>query len=220
MRFGENLQPHVGACDAAEFRTLAAVDARFRRVEEDAVFAPGDHVDLAREGRHPEAVDHIRSGRDEVDAGAHRHMDLVGRHRARARISNLPPPLVADHVDRQLGAARARGRARADHVEVRCGEQRQERRQRDRDAEQQHHAARDVLALAEERQPGGAAAQPGEHEQPDRAEEHNHRRAEHPPPQQRDELGLLAARGQRRLLAATAVARHDDDDQGQSGEHP
>ena len=178
------------------------IGAGDRRVQQHAVFATRDHVDLARERRDPEAVDHVGARRDDVHPSVHRDVNLVRRHRTRFRVAHLPPPLMADDVDRQPSAARGRRGAAADHIQVRCREQRDQHDERNGNPEQHDHPPRDVLALAHERQPADPAPDECEAQQPERAEEHDRGGPEHPPPQQRDEVRLGAAGRDDRTRAA------------------
>ena len=199
---GEHLQGHVGVLHPAELRALPPVLPRLGGVEQHPVAQPRDHVDLAVERRHPEAVDHVRRRRHHVDAGVDRDVDLVGGDGAAVRVAHLPPPLMADDVDRQPGAARIRRRGLADQIHVRDPEQGHEGDQRHRHPEQQDHALRHVLALADERQPRPVPAPPRDHQHGHRAQEHHGGRRQHPPPQQRDVVRRLAVRAEDRLLAA------------------
>src|SRR5437899_1255892 len=55
----DHAQAHVGVRDAAELGALAEVFAGRLRREREPVESPGDHVALAAELRHPEAMDHV-----------------------------------------------------------------------------------------------------------------------------------------------------------------
>jgi hypothetical protein len=59
-------ETHDGVILAAEFRALAPEIAGFVGLQPDVVSAVGDHVDLAGEFWHPEAVDYI--GGAKIDA--------------------------------------------------------------------------------------------------------------------------------------------------------
>ncbi|HET7055898.1 MAG TPA: hypothetical protein VFI12_05510, partial [Thermomicrobiales bacterium] len=85
-RLDEDEQAHVRVLEAAELAAAAAVDADPVGVEEDPVALARDRVDLAVQLGHPEAVDHVRRRRHEVDARADGDVDLVRRDRPRARI--------------------------------------------------------------------------------------------------------------------------------------
>src|SRR5205085_7386956 len=68
-----------------------------------------DQVGLAVEVGDPEAVDDVRGAEVELDGPADGDVDFVGRGEDVARrgvlVLQLPPPLVAGHLDRQVGAA-------------------------------------------------------------------------------------------------------------------
>ena len=61
------------------FRALASEHSGLRGAQAQVCGAAGDHVDLAAQVRHPEAMDHIRGLQGEDDRAAGGDTDLVGR---------------------------------------------------------------------------------------------------------------------------------------------
>src|SRR5215813_8332948 len=101
LRVHHHHEEHEAVLDAAVLRALADVGAGTRWLDPHVVGLVGDHVHLARELGHPEAVDDVYGlESDEGGCGlsgvAHRHVELIGGDHAELGIANLPPPLVAD----------------------------------------------------------------------------------------------------------------------------
>ena len=101
-RLDVNPKQHLGVLRAGVLCTLAEIDPRLVRVNPHMINPIGDQVSLARQARHPEAV--VRVGGEQRQKSwsgllriAHRHVQLVGGHKAVLRIPVLPPELVADH---------------------------------------------------------------------------------------------------------------------------
>src|SRR5262249_53985369 len=101
----------------------------------------GDHVHLACELGHPEAVHDVYGlDRDEGGGGpsgiAHRHVELVGGDHAELGIADFPPPLVADD-----GYFHGVGRLRTplDAPDVAGGDE-----EEDDDDEEWHHRPRQL----------------------------------------------------------------------------
>jgi hypothetical protein len=89
---------------SAIFGAIAKEDARGVRLHPHRVGAIGNDVHLARQLRHPEAVNHIRRFERErrgsaLVAGADRNVQFVRSNHAEIWIMNLPPPLMSDHAD-------------------------------------------------------------------------------------------------------------------------
>ena len=98
---GDDADAHPGMLDAAELRALALVRTGAARNEAKGVDRAGDHVSLAAELGHPEAMDDVLGPQLELDDRADRHMHLVrGRH---PRVPELPPPLMRRRLDAQAG---------------------------------------------------------------------------------------------------------------------
>ena len=91
-----NTDQHLGMLHSAKLRALAQEQAGLLRIEPHRVYAVGNHIRLARQPRHPEAVRHIHRRHGQISRRrtrpiAHRHMKLVGRHHSQLRIAILPP---------------------------------------------------------------------------------------------------------------------------------
>lgn len=101
LGLGVHDQAHPRVLDPAEFGARAFVRARFAREQTQVVGLSRDHVALAGERGHPEIVDDVGGIEVEIDGHAHRHVELVCRHRASFE-PVLPPELVRDdrHVQR------------------------------------------------------------------------------------------------------------------------
>src|SRR5437867_6756541 len=82
-RMHHDHQQHQGMLEAAVLRALPDIGPRRARLDPDAVGLVGNHVHLARELRHPEAVDDVdglegdKGGRGAARV-AHRHVELIG----------------------------------------------------------------------------------------------------------------------------------------------
>jgi hypothetical protein len=102
-RLGDQLEPHVGVLDSAEFRAGPLVDSGPVRLQPDPIDLSGNQIDLAMELGHPERVDDVARLQFQVHRSSHRDVDLVGRrHPCMASVGEVrhfPPPLMADHPD-------------------------------------------------------------------------------------------------------------------------
>src|SRR3546814_17529992 len=98
---------HIAVIDAAEFRTLAVIDADLVRGEGRFVGAARHRVHIGPEGRNSEAVDHVRAGDDLLHlaaAGADHavvHGEVIGLDR---RLGIVFAKLLRDsYADTLLG---------------------------------------------------------------------------------------------------------------------
>ena len=148
-RLRDRVESHVRVLQPAELRAFALERARPRRRQQEPVDAPGDDVDLSIQLRQPDAVDHIVRGPEDVDPRRRRDVELVGGHGGRARVANLPPPLVPDDVHSHRRRARVRRRRRTDHEHVGPEEQRGQQDDRERNAEADDEPGRTALAEPE-----------------------------------------------------------------------
>ena len=101
-RHGDHLERHQRVRAAAVLRALAAEHARLIRAQAQVRGAARDHVHLAAEVRHPEAMDDVGGLQREEDGTAGGNADLVGggdRGPPVLRIGDAPPPLLAHHLD-------------------------------------------------------------------------------------------------------------------------
>src|ERR671922_2024326 len=99
LLLGDHPEPHVGVGQAAVLLAQAEVGARRGRLDVQRVRPSGDQVLLPGQPGDRERVVHVL--RSQVDG--HRapggDVDLVGGDHAEVGILDLPPPLVAGHVD-------------------------------------------------------------------------------------------------------------------------
>ena len=104
LGFGDDVERHVRVLQPAELRALAAEDARTIGLHPDRRGVAGNQIALAVEVRHPEAVDHVARRDLQHDRAVDRNVEFVRGDHAPARdgvvVPNLPPPLVADDLDR------------------------------------------------------------------------------------------------------------------------
>jgi len=121
---------HEGVVHAADLVALAVIDAGLVDAEPDFVQTARHRVFLHAEGRHEPGVDHVRARDHDAHRGPHRHdgavVDLekarlarlqvgVGHHvaveleRTVVRILVAPVPLVARHLQREVGVGRLVG---------------------------------------------------------------------------------------------------------------
>ena len=107
----DDQEAHAGVLDAAELGALAPVGARRLGREAQHVVLAGDHVDLAGQLRHPEAVDHVVGVEPDLDRLAGREVDLVGRREPGVGIGDIPPPPLGDDLD-PAGRSATAGAAR------------------------------------------------------------------------------------------------------------
>jgi hypothetical protein len=114
---------------AAVLGALAAELARPVGLHAQHVRAAGDHVELAGERRHPEAVDHVGGLERELDRPSHRDADLV--RGLELGVAHAPPPLLAGHLDAQRGLGRGLERI---HAQKAVDEKRAQHDDRERDA--------------------------------------------------------------------------------------
>ena len=107
-RIDDDLDCHLRVLVAAELGALAAMPPRLGDLEPQLLHPPRDHVDLAGERGHPEAVDDVAAVQAEHDAAPGRQVDLVGENDLaavhRVAVAQLPPPIVADDADDQRRA--------------------------------------------------------------------------------------------------------------------
>src|SRR5439155_9835697 len=94
-------EDHVGVLEPAELSALPSIDPCVARLDGHVVDATGDHVGLARELRHPEAVEDVRGAETKLDRLADGDVDVVRGDHALLRVANLPPPLMSDDIDCQ-----------------------------------------------------------------------------------------------------------------------
>ena len=97
---------HVRVLQPAELGALAAVAARRVGVEHDRVLLARESCRSCGSARGTQKL-WITSAvvHDDAHRCPRRDVDLVGRDRRRAGVAHLPPPLVADDVDRQAVVA-------------------------------------------------------------------------------------------------------------------
>src|SRR5579884_2636965 len=107
LRLRDDGERHVGVLQAAIFGALAAIETGPVGFDPGLVLLARDQIHLARQLRHPERVDDVDAGQFDPYRLAGRDVDLVGGLEAAAGVSavvtDLPPPLVADDMDRQSG---------------------------------------------------------------------------------------------------------------------
>src|SRR4030095_13246845 len=99
-RMHHHHQEHQAMLEAAELRALPDIGPRRARLDPHAVGLLGNHVHLARELWHPEAVDDVDGLQSDEGGGgtariAHGHVELVGGDHPELGVADLPPPLVA-----------------------------------------------------------------------------------------------------------------------------
>jgi hypothetical protein len=109
---------------AAVLGALPAVDAGPVGLEPGDVRRPRYEVELALEGRHPQAVDDVTRPKAKPDSTTDRDMQLVGRAQHRvASVVEFPPPLVRGHVNDQRVGRGSRQHAAEDaqrHASAAC----------------------------------------------------------------------------------------------------
>ena len=167
--------------------------------------SPGISSTLRFELRDPEAVDHVGGRADDVDPRVDRDVHLVRGDRRRARVADLPPPLVRDHPDGQLRRPGRGRRGRAHDEDVRPDEERREQHDRHGDAEDDDEpvAARSSPPPTGQARRGRDAASRGRAgRRPD--PKPTHADAEHDP-EELDDRRLLAAR---RVQACSGFRRN------------
>ncbi len=205
----DHAQAHVGVRDAAELGALAEVLAGRLRREREPVESPGDHVALAAELRHPEAMDHVGPLEPERRRPAERQVQLVGGHDVERGIAELPPPLVAADGDLQRALGLDRGLGPEDGLDRRDRDDEQHERGRDRPADLEQavpadlarQLARTALAVADERV--------------DQEPDHDHEDAERDPGDEPVDLVRGAPEVGLRQHRAHGCAPHGDDDRQQ-----
>src|SRR5687767_8755695 len=77
LRHGDRVERHEGMGATAIFRALTAPDTGLLCFESHAQCAPGNHIELAAEARHPEAVDHVVAREHQSDTLTHWKPKLV-----------------------------------------------------------------------------------------------------------------------------------------------
>jgi hypothetical protein len=98
----DHAHAHQRVRGAAELGALAEVHARLLGGEHQVVHAVGDQVALAAHLGDPEGVQHVVGEEHQVHGAPHGHVHLVGGDDGVAvglRVAELPPPLLADHLD-------------------------------------------------------------------------------------------------------------------------
>jgi hypothetical protein len=146
---------------AAILRALATVHAGPVGGEQQVLHPAGQHVRLARQLRHPEAVNHVGAGERQVHRLAGGDADLVGGVELAAcrlvAVAHVPPPHAAGDADHQRAGRRQR-LPRGRHRQAprhQCG---------------QHHAGKkDAAARDPQRRPHGTRAPP---QRPSQQEHH------------------------------------------------
>jgi len=142
LRERDGFHAHVGVREPAELRALTGVDTRFVCLESQRVDAAWHGVTLAVQRGNPIRVDDVAARLAQEHLGAGRHHELSGRDdRLRDApfvlhgVVVFPPPLLASHVDDELGVVGAR--QVEDHAEGECADDREDERgdHRERDLE-------------------------------------------------------------------------------------
>ena len=89
---------------AAVLAALAEVGTGDVRIDPHRIFPVRDYVSLACQERHPETMRDV--SRLEIEKGrrwtlriTQRNMKLIGSDDAEAGVTELPPPLMRDHMD-------------------------------------------------------------------------------------------------------------------------
>src|ERR1041385_4914537 len=102
-RLGDDEEGHVRVLVSTELRALAAVRALAVGPEHQRRVLAGDEVFFAREVRNPEAVNHVSRVELDLNRATDGDVNLVGGREGVARrrvcVANLPPPLMARHLD-------------------------------------------------------------------------------------------------------------------------
>src|SRR5690554_1332721 len=98
-RVGMHHKLHMRVGTATKLGALAAIGARLIRLQAQHVDMSGNHVELAREARHPEGVNDIGTAQMHVDRHARRNMHDVHQNQGRIGIAHLPPPLMPRDVN-------------------------------------------------------------------------------------------------------------------------
>jgi hypothetical protein len=106
-----------------------------------------DQVALAAEARDPEGVEDVRGLEREVHRAPGGQVQLVRRRHAVLRVAELPPPLVADHLDLQRVGRRLRLGAE-DGPHGRDGDEDEDQRRDSRPEDLERGVPVDVLGLA------------------------------------------------------------------------
>ncbi len=202
-RLHDHDEAHARVLDPAELRALADVRARSLRREPQDVVLAGYEVDLARELRHPEAVDHVVGIEMDLHRPARGQVDLVGRRVLRPGIADRPPPALADDLDLErvrLGLAQFGSRLHGHD----CEHAENDHRNDDpapHDPRVVAHRAFALLVAA------AAHDRPDDEERDDRV--HGRAQPEHEPPDAGDAFGFGSVRVQDRRRAVTAAGRDE-----------
>src|SRR5690606_9529530 len=98
---GVNGELHVRVTHPAEFGALAVVGAGLVGLQPQYIGAPRQHVELARQPRHPERMDHVVTGQVQVHRLASGNVQLVTQLDTLLGIPHLPPPLMPGDLDTQ-----------------------------------------------------------------------------------------------------------------------
>jgi hypothetical protein len=96
---GHHLEHHAGVLGSAELGAGPAEGAGDFRLEPERIMPAGKDVALSGELGNPEAVQHVHRGHPQVDRLANRDMHLVRGNHPQIGVAELPPPLMADHLD-------------------------------------------------------------------------------------------------------------------------
>lgn len=98
---GVNREFHVRVAGAAELGALTVIGTGLVGLQPQHIGAPRQHVQFAAEARHPERMDHIIAGQVQIHRLAGGNVQLIAQLDALLRIADLPPPLVAGHLNAQ-----------------------------------------------------------------------------------------------------------------------
>src|SRR3954452_13356948 len=104
--FGDNKEGHVSMLQATEFGALPAIQADTLGPDGNLVAATRNQVLLAGEARHPERMDDVGALKQKSHIDSDRNVNFVrGRKtpiRCGAEVLDIPPPLLASHLDREI----------------------------------------------------------------------------------------------------------------------
>ncbi|VXC46957.1 hypothetical protein SPHINGO8AM_130259 [Sphingomonas sp. 8AM] len=100
-----HVERHQRVTQPAEFGALPAKPPGARGMDDQPVRPPRNHVELARQPRHPEAVQHVTCLEQQLDVAPDRHAQLVriaDRWLPRRLVADPPPELLAGNGDPQV----------------------------------------------------------------------------------------------------------------------
>ena len=87
--------------NAAKLRTLTVIHSRLVRDEPHDIGVQRNHVNLTRQTRNPEAVDHVLGVQAHIDRTTSWYMQLIRSHHLLRGIAELEPPAMTYRIDLQ-----------------------------------------------------------------------------------------------------------------------